>query len=174
MNKKKRINSKQKGNAAERELAKILTEHFGVPFARVGVSSGARVKNTKLPDETIGVMTGDLITPKTFRFSVECKSVHAEVDLLAPSALLDKFLMQAETDAQSIQKLPMLCWKRHRKGWIAAIPFQVFRYADIELTAYYAAYQDWLVCRLDTLLATQNLRFWFAEEFFRESSSPNS
>jgi Holliday junction resolvase len=160
---KKRINSKRKGNMAERELARILSERFGVPFARVGVSSGARVKNTKLPDSAVEVMTGDLITPARFRFSVECKSVNAHVDFLAPSALLDKFLTQAEADAKSIQKVPMLCWKRNRKGWIASVPFQVFRFTNVVLPAYYAVYQDWLVCRLDTLLAVQNLCFWFEE-----------
>ena len=165
---KRRINSKQKGNRAERELAQILTEHFGVPFARVGVASGARVKNTKLPDNAIGVMTGDLIPPAGFRFSIEAKSEKVNIDFFTRSALFGKWLTQATNDASSISKIPMLCWKRHRKGWIVAIPSKAFKNAA--LPPHYASYGfgvwqwDWIVCRLDTLLETNKERhFWFDE-----------
>jgi len=157
----KRINSKRKGNSAELELSKILTKRFGMPFARVGVSSGARVKNTKLPDNAIGVMTGDLIVPDGFRFSVESKAVNVNVDLLAPSALLDNFLEQVWSDAVSIDKFPLLCWKRNRKGWIAALRVRSFKdYGNVPL--YNSRYHDgWLICRLDALLEIDDDRFWF-------------
>ena len=91
-------------------------------FARVGVSSGARPKQVKLDSMATETLTGDLIVPEGFRFSVECKAVNKDVDLLADSALLDKFLEQAAVDADSIGKMPLLCWKRNRKGWIVALP----------------------------------------------------
>jgi len=158
MTMKKRINSKAKGNAAERELAKILTERFGLPFARVGVSSGARPKQVKLDDGARETFTGDLITPQGFKFSIESKSANVDVDLLGQSALLDKFLQQAKDDAESIGKMPMLCWKRSRKGWITAVLFGAFRY-DGNLPEYYARYREWLICRLDTLLEVADPRF---------------
>ena len=157
----KRINSKQKGNRAELELAKILTKRFGLPFARVGVTSGARPKQVRLDERAMETFTGDLIVPDGFRFSVECKAVNVHVDLFAPSALFDKFLEQAKADAESIGKDPMLCWKRNRKGWIVAVPSQAFRFTVAELPAYYSCYRDWLVCNLDTLLAVQSPCFWF-------------
>jgi uncharacterized protein YggU (UPF0235/DUF167 family) len=58
---KKRINSKAKGSRAELELAKIFTKRFEQPFARVGVSSGARTKNTRLPINAIETFSGDII-----------------------------------------------------------------------------------------------------------------
>ena len=158
---KKRINSKSKGNRAELELAKILTKRFGLPFARVGVTSGARPKQVRLDEQATETFTGDLITPAGFRFSIESKSVNVNVDMFAPFALLDKFLEQAEADAESIGKEPMLCWKRNRRGWIAAVPSQAFRFTGAELPTYYSCYRDWLIGNLDTLLAVQSPCFWF-------------
>jgi hypothetical protein len=169
---KKRINSKQKGSRAELELAKILTKRFGLPFAQVGVSSGARPKQVKLDGYAIETFTGDLIVPEKFRFSVECKAVNVHVDLLDQSALLDKFLGQADSDAKSIDKLPMLCWKRNRKGWIAAVPARAFRFTGTEIPAYCSRYRDWLVCKLETLLEAKSSCFWFLLVNVTEEESP--
>ena len=158
---KRKINCKAKGNRGERELAQILSARFGLPFARVGVASGARVKNTRLPDDAINVMTGDIIVPAGFRFSVECKSVNKNVDLLDQSALLDKFLQQAADDAESIGAIPLLCWKRHRKGWIAVLPECFVFGKSIVFTNYYSIYREWVVCYLDALLEIDQPDFWF-------------
>ena len=157
----KRINSKRKGNAAELELAKILTKRFDVPFARVGVSSGARPKQVKLDNKATETFTGDLIVPSGFRFSVESKSVNKDVDLLDQSALLDKFLKQAADDAVSIGKIPLLCWKRHRKGWIVVLPERYVFSKSIVFTNYYSVYREWVVCYLDALLEIDQPNFWF-------------
>jgi len=170
---KKRINSKRKGNSAELELAKILTKQFGVPFARVGASSGARVKNTRLPDNAVGVMTGDLMVPNNFRFSVECKAVNVNVDFLDESMQFDKWLRQAMDDSQSIGKIPMLCWKQYRKGWIVAVPARGAFKDCGSFPHYYIRYGHdieqwkwgWIVCRLDALLETNKEReFWFDKQ----------
>ena len=136
----KKINSKRKGNEAERQLANILKERFGLPFARVGVSSGARPKQVKLDDSAKQAFTSDLVAPDGFRFSIECKSVNKDVDLLDQSALLDKFLKQVADDAASIGKIPLLCWKRHRKGWIAVLPERFVFSWSIVFTNYYSVY----------------------------------
>jgi len=157
----KKINSKRKGNRAELELAKILTKRFGLPFARVGVSSGARPKQIELDDSAKQVFTSDLVAPWGFRFSVECKSVNKDVDLLDQSALLDKFLTQVADDAASIGKIPLLCWKRHRKGWIAVLPERFVFSWSIVFTNYYSVYREWIVCYLDALLEIEQPDFWF-------------
>jgi len=157
---KKRINSKRKGSAAELELAKILTKRFGMPFARVGVSSGARPKQVKLDGKATEVFTGDMIVPENFRFSIECKSVNRNVDFFERSALLDKFLEQATQDAVSIGKLPMLCWKRNRKGWLTVVPVPAFTRSELPL--YCGCYNRWFVCKLEILLEA-DIRFWFEE-----------
>jgi len=157
----KRINSKRKGNRAELELAKILTNRFGVPFARVGVSSGARPKQVNLDDMATETFTSDLIVPEGFRFSIEVKAVNKDVDLLDQSALLDKFLKQTADDADSIGKIPLLCWKRHRKGWIAVLPERFVFGKTIVFTNYYSVYREWVVCYLDALLEIDQPEFWF-------------
>ena len=161
---KKTCNSKRKGNQAELELSKLLSKHFDLTFARVGVASGARVKNTKLPDHAAGVMTGDLIVPSGFRFSIECKAVNTDIDFLAPSALFDKWLEQARDDAQSINKTPFLCWKRNRKGWIAAVPLYAFGKTATPYPLYFVMYRSWAIARLDVLLWVKERRFWFVKE----------
>ena len=160
---KKKINSKGKGNRAELELAKILSARFGVSFARVGVSSGARPKQVKLDSMATETLTGDLIVPEGFRFSVECKAVNKDVDLLAESALLDKFLKQAAVDADSIGKMPLLCWKRNRKGWIVALPTWAYRQFG-ERPQHYVKYAGWVIAKLDILLPEDKpycYEFWF-------------
>ena len=157
----KRIHSKRKGDRAELELAKILTKRFGVPFARVGVSSGARPKQVELDGSAKQVFTSDLIVPDGFRFSVESKSVNKDVDLLDQSALLDKFLKQAADDAAGIGKLPMLCWKRYRKGWITVLPERDVFSKSVVFTNYYSVYREWVVCYLDALLEIDQPEFWF-------------
>ena len=161
---KRKINSKQKGSRAELELAKILTERFGTAFARVGVASGARVKNTKLPDNAVGVMTGDLIVPSGFKFSIESKSVNIGIDFLDQSAQFDKWLFQAKDDAESIGKIPLLCWKRNRKGWIAAVPLYAFTKSVTPYPLYFSMYRSWVIVKLETLLSIKNGLFWFGGE----------
>jgi hypothetical protein len=161
---KKKINSKNKGNRAELELSKILTQRFGEPFARVGVSSGARPKQVKLDGHATETFTGDLIVPEGFKFSVECKAVNVDVDFLAESALLDKFLHQATDDAKSIGKLPLLCWKRNRKGWIAALPANVFANSSTAYPLYCVLYRCWAIVKLESLLHIMGARFWYEQE----------
>ena len=157
----RRINSKRKGNRTELELAKILTKRFGLPFARVGVSSGARPKQVELDGSAKQAFTSDLVVPAGFRFSIECKSVNKGFDLLDQSALLDKFLQQAADDAESIGAIPLLCWKRHRKGWIAVLPERFVFGKSIVFTNYYSIYREWVVCYLDALLEIDQPDFWF-------------
>jgi hypothetical protein len=84
------------------------------------------------------------------------------VDLLGQSALLDKFLAQAKADAHSIGRVPLLAWKRHRKGWIAVVPMQAFRFTGAEIPTYHARYRDWMIVELETLLTLKSPCFWFS------------
>ena len=156
---KRRINSKAKGNRGELEIAKILTKRFGKPFARVGVTSGARPKQVKLDGKATETFTGDLIVPEGFRFSIEVKAVNKTIDFLDRSALLDGFLEQAKTDAERIGKLPMLCWKRNRKGWIAAM--HVKNMSKTGVPNYCVCYDRWFVMKLEALLELTPDEFWF-------------
>jgi Holliday junction resolvase len=162
---KKKVNGCAKGKRGERELGKIFSNYFGIPFYRTA-NSGARPKQVKLSAVSKEVHTGDLETPPDFRFSIECKTTDVEVDLLDQSALLDKYLKQAADDADSIGKVPMLCWKRNRKGWIVAVPSRQAFGRTGEVPQYRSVYRVWIVCRLDALLNVNkgNDVFWFKKE----------
>ena len=160
---KKRINSKKKGNRVELELAKILTKRFDVPFARVGVSSGARAKNTRLPDNAVFVMSGDIIIPAGFRFgTIEVKSRKHAINYRIANKALDDIIDQAENDAVLTGKPPLICIKMNRQGWDVVVPVDVFDHGT-RLGDYFVRYAEYLVYRLDVLLDTTNDNFWFSK-----------
>jgi len=158
---KKRINSKRKGNAAELELAKILTKRFDLSFARVGVSSGARVKNTRLPDHAMSVMAGDIIVPHGFRFgTIEVKSRKHAINYRTANKELDSFIEQAELDAKQTGKPPFICIKVNRQDWDTMVPLRVFS-AVFFNCEFYTRYKNFLVYKLETLLSFDQQGFWF-------------
>ena len=160
---KKRINSKKKGNRAELELAKILTKRFDVPFARVGASSGARVKNTKLPNNAVSVMAGDIIIPDGFRFGTfEVKSRKHVINYRIANKALDDIIDQAENDAVLTGKPPLICIKANRQGWDVLIPVDEFDHGA-SLGDYFVRYGSYLVYRLDVLLDSTHDHFWFSK-----------
>ena len=158
---KNKINSKHKGNRAELEIAKILTERFDMPFARVGVSSGARVTNTRLPDHAVGVMSGDIIVPKNFAFgTIEVKSRKSAVNYRSKNKELDAIIDQAEADAKRTFKPPLICIKANRVGWDVLVPIRAFAGLSFECD-YFTRYEDYFVYRLETLLTFDNWLFWW-------------
>ena len=70
-------------------------------------------------------------------------------------------MKQAADDAASIGKIPLLCWKRNRKGWIAVLPDRYVFSKNIVFTNYYSVYREWVVCYLDALLKIDQPTFWF-------------
>ena len=88
---KKSINSKRKGSAAELDLAHILNERFqGYTFAR-SVQSGAytggfnQSRAEALTEEQKLVFSGDIRVPKNFKFTIEHKA-YAEFDFFGSVA----------------------------------------------------------------------------------------
>ena len=76
--KPKRKNSKAKGSAFERKVAKILNEHFETPDFQRSPGSGAYATTHNLPDHL--KIYGDLITPKNFIYTIECKKGYNDLD----------------------------------------------------------------------------------------------
>lgn len=115
---RKSINSKQKGNSFERNIAKLLTERFGKEFRRT-VSSGAytgglNVKNAEfLTESQLLVFVSDIRTPEDFKFSIECKSYKSIdfYDLFNKSSNLYSWYKQSETDAKLLKRNPLLIVK---------------------------------------------------------------
>lgn len=120
---KRKINSKKKGNRGELETVHILNERFpGYTFART-VQSGAYIGKSNatraesLTEEQVLIFAGDIRVPKDFKFTIEHKA-YAEAsfwDLFNESSDLHAWMEQAQHDADSVKKSPMLIVKFNNK-----------------------------------------------------------
>lgn len=125
-----RINSKNKGSCFEREIAHLLTETFGKQFNRTpgsGSFTGGknRVRALGLSAAANTTLTGDLIVPKGFPYSIECKnyaSIAWHQVIHGECKQLDSWISQAKDDAQSIGLIPLIIIKINRNGTFFVMP----------------------------------------------------
>lgn len=120
--------SKIKGSAFERECASVLNKLFSTThFARApgsgamfGKSNATRASTSA--QHNIDALCGDISTPIDFPYSIECKSYGAATGpnfynvVSGSDRVLDKWINQAELDAKTKNKLPLLLIKITRKG----------------------------------------------------------
>jgi Holliday junction resolvase len=111
------INTKNKGNRVEREIVNILNERFGDGiFSRVpssGAIQGGKNYNPNLRKDATEILSGDLIVPKNFIFSIEVKSRKDFnfFDFFNKGAEIHKWLDQCSEDAVKSGKIPLLIIK---------------------------------------------------------------
>jgi len=121
---KPRVNSKRKGAAFERKIAKLLNERFDTTeFCRTP-GSGAFGSTHALPQHLI--VHGDLITPQNFKYVIECKNgykVELE-DLFRSKSPFYKFIDQARRDAKKVNRDWMVIYKKDRKKEIVVVSAQ--------------------------------------------------
>ena len=122
-------NSKSKGNRGELRVCKALTDRFGVKFNRVP-NSGAFGTTHMLQQEAQSVLSGDLIVPILFKFSIEVKTGY-DLDflyLLSENSSNDKntfqgFCEQAcEDSSRTPGRIPMVIYTKDRRDTVIAIP----------------------------------------------------
>jgi len=140
------------------QIAKILTERFGQTFKRVPMSGafGTINANVDIREDAKEILSGDLICPKGFVFSVEVKS-RLEFnfwDLLADETIneIDDWIMQAEGDAVASKKEPLIIFKANNRK-----PFVLFpkRLKEGKLS-----YGEYTILRLDYFLKIEDDFFW--------------
>jgi hypothetical protein len=131
-----KINSKKKGSSGELECVHILDEKFGKgKFFRVP-ASGARVggfnreKAFNISKEAKEVLSGDIITPTNFKFSIEHKFYANSnfFDLFNEKSDLQNWFNQAEGDAKFSNKEPMLVVKYNGKKRIVFVKVKLDKY----------------------------------------------
>jgi len=118
--KRTRINSRTKGNTFERKIAKLLNENFSTDEFSRSPGSGAFASTHKLPEHL--KIFGDLITPKEFKFCIECKKGYNKENLYSLynySSDLWEFINQCEKDSQSCDKLPLIIYQQDRQKPLA-------------------------------------------------------
>jgi hypothetical protein len=143
------INSKQKGNSFERIVANRLSEVFEDYYGKKqsfyrNANSGAFFggKNQFRTETHLEEHQdfGDIITPKDFRFTIECKAYKTPPSFKSiiegKVTQWDTWLEQAETDAENAKKQPLLIVKYNN------CPIIVFSkiYYELEIVSLYKDY----------------------------------
>lgn len=118
--KKKKKNGKRKGNCYERNVANDLSKRFDDTFRRVP-QSGAfvgginRHKNRYLREDAQEILAGDIICPKWFCFSIECKNYNHSPKLHNLCSIgdrdLDSWIKQAKGQSEVSGKDWLICFK---------------------------------------------------------------
>lgn len=127
--------SKDKGNAWELEVAKFLEEHFEGKFSRVPRSGamfgGENAENAEGErQDVVEILTGDIITPKDFPFTIEAK--HYEDFkfshlLQGENKLLDGWIESSEKDADLAKRLPMIMAKFSYIGSYVVFDYKIIK-----------------------------------------------
>lgn len=150
------VNGKNKGSTFERDIAKVFEEKLGIQFRRTpqsGAYVGGQNKGSFLREDVTEILAGDLIAgDEDFPFCVECKNYDNEPKLhhlLQGSSLtFNEWIAQATTDADMINKIPMLVFKIKRKGTFIAVP-QIPE-IDLDMTdADYLCYNNFIIMSMD-------------------------
>tara|TARA_R110001583_G_scaffold73623_6_gene204793 strand:- start:11415 stop:11936 length:522 start_codon:yes stop_codon:yes gene_type:complete len=124
LKKKKRINSRTKGNTFERQIAKLLNDRFNTTEFSRTPGSGAFATTHTLPDHL--KIYGDLITPSKFKYCIECKKGYNKENLYSLynySSDLWGFIEQCEKDSEKCYKLPMVIFKQDRQPTLAIVSY---------------------------------------------------
>lgn len=117
----KRINSRTKGNAFERKIAKLLNEHYNTTEFMRTPGSGAFATTHKLPEHL--QVHGDLITPKDFPFLIECKKGYKFTisDLYNLSSKFWEIWKKLNIECNKTGKLPLLIFQQDRQNILCMI-----------------------------------------------------
>ena len=171
---KKGINSKRKGNSAENEVRKILDERFSFTNFHRSPSSGAFVggsnfyRKEELNKSQNLVFVGDVYCSREdFKFTIEHKA-YAEAsfwDLFNESSDLHSWMKQAEHDAESVGKQPMLIVKYNFHERIVYLKKNYIDSLDCSNLETYAifSHNGWYCFWLKDLLKETD-SFFFEEE----------
>lgn len=171
---KKGINSKRKGNSSENEVRKILDERFSFTNFHRSPSSGAFVggsnfyRKEELNKSQNLVFVGDIYCSREdFKFTIEHKA-YAEAsfwDLFNESSDLHSWMKQAEHDAESVGKQPMLIVKYNFHERIVYLKKNYVDSLDCSNLDTYAifSHNGWYCFWLEDLLKETD-GFFFEEE----------
>jgi len=160
------VNGKKKGNSWEREVAKIFTEAFGEDFRRVPMSGafsgGINIHRVKgLRQDVVEGLTGDIISPKWFPYTVEAKNYADEPKfhqvIAGESKMLKKWIKQSKEElAATSKKSFLIIFKINRKGQFILMPKEEIpesvRLSENTLTLKDDSYKYYCIITLEAFL----------------------
>lgn len=162
-NKRGKINSKNKGNTFQRNVAKILNTHFGTTDFMPTPGSGAFATTHKLPAHL--QIYGDLITPKNFAFTIEAKKGYNKENLgsiFNPKSQLISFWKQTLRDSNKAGRSPLVIFQQDRKNTLAILEWHLVDNITFDKEIRCIAGGDaFTIVSLEELLACTPRPFWF-------------
>jgi len=120
LKKKKKVNSRAKGNRFENKIAKILNERFKTKEFCRSPGSGAFATTHTLPEYL--KIYGDLITPERFKYVIEIKKGYNEErvsELLNPKSQIFNMIAQAHRDSKKSSRKFLLIIGQDRRDPMA-------------------------------------------------------
>ena len=183
--KRKKINGKKKGNRAELNICKILTEKIGMgKFNRVPSSGSFGSTHTLSPEASL-CLAGDIIAPSPhFVFSIENKCGYNDIEIgkivgIKPQLKqIGGFLEQSCADAVRIERVPMVIYTKDHRDPVAIIPMdnnarsnevKVFQNEFASSIVFnhksekYPQWSRWVIFTLEELLDKAPKEFFFEE-----------
>jgi len=137
---KKRKNSKVKGNKYENDVAKRLNKLFNTDEFQRTPGSGAFATTHTLPEHLH--ISGDLITPKNFNYSIECKKGYSVDfgDIFKGSSTIIGFIKQAERDIKKTNKKFLILYKKDYRDEIVIVDEEFPIQKEVRLNGKYFIY----------------------------------
>jgi hypothetical protein len=162
--------SKDKGNAWELEVAKLLEENFEGKFSRTprsgAIFGGENAENAtgERPD-VVEILTGDIITPKDFPFTIEAKhydDFKFSHMLTGENKDLDQWIEGAEKDADLAKRLPMIIAKFSYIGTYVVFDYKIVKTEEgICPSTYFVNHMiyrgKWVMISLEEFISTKNI-----------------
>ena len=152
-------NSKQKGNNWEREVSTIFSQHFHEEFRRVPQSGAIfgglnRKRAIGVRTDAQEILSGDIIAPEGFKFSLECKS-YKQLEFhgiyCGSCKKLDDWIKQSQDDATFCNKDFLLLIKINRKGTFACLKRGIIDEENMENYMIYK--KQYVIMTLECFLA---------------------
>jgi hypothetical protein len=161
------INGKAKGSSQELKISHEFSARFNDHFQRTP-GSGAfvggfnRFKAATLRVDAQQILSGDLICPEFFPFSVESKNYSEKggpklyAILEGADRVLDGWIEQAKGDAAFAKKEYMIYWKITHKSTYITVDYQKFidilKINNKELPEYFIKYRTEIILDKNTFL----------------------
>ena len=156
--KKKRKNSRAKGNAFERKVADMLNKRFSTKeFCRTPGSGAFATSHKNLPEHL--KLYGDLITPINFRYVIECKKGYNKENIcsfFSKKSEINSFIKQADKESKYSNKPFIIILCQDRQKPICILHKDNVTYINDD----YLLYNDkYIITTLENLLMLDNYFF---------------
>jgi hypothetical protein len=177
------VNSNRKGKRGERKICNYLNERFNMPFTRVP-QSGAIASSQNLTKEAALVLSGDIICPENFLWSLEVKSGY-DIDLVnlfmtdegvfkgkrSDKTKIYEFIDQSSKDAKRINRLPMVMYLKDNRPPLAIFPendtiierlrIDNLCFLKLDYSKEDNVWKKWIIMSLEYLIEKMPDNFWF-------------